>query len=360
MVDLIAISNPRLRLLTRAKMLSTRRETILKSIVGQYIVKAVPVASQGIVSDPELRVSPATIRNEMAHLEQEGYIIRQHPSAGSIPSDKGYRYYVESLGNIELPLAEQRLISHLFQQVERELEEWLRLTAKLIAQLVQNMAIVTLLKPVNCQFKYLELVSLQESLALIVLILRGARVKQQLVTFNQVMSQPELTTIANKLNSAYSSLTSSLILAKGIELSPAERQLTDCLVKIMQAEDEKEYEEPYLNGVRFMLNQPEFVSRQRMKSLLELVDHRRLLKIIDPEGLTTQEVQVVIGKENKAEVFQDYSVIISRYGLTNEAAGTIGVIGPTRMPYGRAISAISYLSSVLSGMAAELYGRETV
>ena len=339
-------------------MLSSRTETILKSIVGQYIVKAIPVASQSIVSDHELRVSPATIRNEMAHLEQEGYITRQHPSAGSIPSDKGYRYYVESLGDIELPLAEQRLIRHLFHQVERELEEWLRLTAEIIAQLVQNMAVVTTPKPVNCQLKYLELVTLQDSLALVILVLRGARVKQQLITFDQVMSQPKLTAIANKLNTAYCGLTSSQILAKDVKLSPTEQQLTDCLVKMMQAEDEQEYEEPYLNGVHFMLNQPEFASGQRIRSLLELIDHRSLLKIIDPEGLTTQEVQVVIGKENKAEVIQDYSVVISRYGLPNKAVGTVGVIGPTRMPYGRAISTISYLSSVLSGLAAELYGKE--
>ena len=99
-------------------MLSPRAETILKSIVGQYIVKAAPVPSQGISNDYGLGVSPATIRNEMAHLEQEGYITRPHPSAGSIPSDKGYRYYVETLRGFKLPPAEQRLISHLFHQVE--------------------------------------------------------------------------------------------------------------------------------------------------------------------------------------------------------------------------------------------------
>ena len=160
-------------------MLASRTGTILRSIVEQYIVKAIPVSSQGIINDYELRVSTATVRNEMAHLEQEGYITREHPSAGSVPSDKGYRYYVESLGDIELPLAEQRLISHLFYQVEQELDEWSKLTAKIIAQLVQNMAVVTLPKPPHCQFKHLELVTIKDSLALAVVVLRGARVKQQ-------------------------------------------------------------------------------------------------------------------------------------------------------------------------------------
>ncbi len=108
-------------------MLSPRTETILKSIVGQYIVKATPVPSQGISNDYGLRVSPATVRHEMAYLEQDGYITRPHPSAGSIPSDKGYRYYVDTLRGFELPPAEQCLISHLFHQVEGDLEEWLNL-----------------------------------------------------------------------------------------------------------------------------------------------------------------------------------------------------------------------------------------
>jgi len=340
-------------------MLFPRTEAILKSIVGEYIAKATPVPSETIARDCKLGISPATIRNEMAYLEQEGYIFRPHPSAGSIPSDKGYRYYVESLKGVGLPLAERRLISHLFHQVERELEEWLSLSATLIAQLVQNVAVVTMPKPVDCQFKYLELVALQDLLALVVLVLRGARVRQQLITFDQVMSQPGLTAIANKLNAAYSGLTGSQILAKDIELSPSERQVTDCLIKIMQAEDEQEYEKPYLDGLHFMLNQPEFAHSQRMLALVELVEHRNLLKTIVPQRLASYGVQVIIGKENKEEVIHDYSVVICRYGLPKEAVGTIGVFGPTRMPYARTISTVDYLSSVLDRLVAELYGRDT-
>jgi len=340
-------------------MLSPRTETILKSIVEQYITSATPVPSQSLINYYQLGVSAATIRNEMAHLEQAGYITRRHPSSGSIPSDKGYRYYVESLSDIKLPLTEQRLISHLFHQVERELAEWLSLASTVAAQLAQNLAIVSMPKPVDCQFKHLELVALQDSLALVVLILHGARIKQQLITFDQVISQPELTAIANKLNEAYSGLTSSQILAKGAGLPPTEQQVTDCLLKIMEAEDEQEYEEPYLTGLHFMLSQPEFAHSQRMLALMELAEHRNLLRVIVPQGLPSRWVQVVIGKENKAEVIHDYSVVISRYGLPEEAVGTIGVIGPTRMPYARTISVVGYLSSVLSGLVAELYGRET-
>ena len=339
-------------------MLSDRTATILKSIVGQYITRAMPVPSQSITNDYELAVSSATIRNEVAHLEQEGYIARPHPSAGSIPSDKGYRYYVETLSDIELPLAEQLLVSHMFHQVEGELEEWLSLTASLTAQLAQNVAIVTIPKPANCQFRHLELVSLKDSLALVVLVLHGARLKQQLLTFDQVISQPELTTIANKLNAVYSGLTRAQISAKKIELSPAEQQLTNCLLKIMQAEDKQEYEKSCLDGLHFTLNQPEFRHGHQVSALMELIDCRNLMSTIAPDDIISQGVRVIIGKENKSEAIQDCSVVICQYGLPGEAVGIISVVGPTRMPYARTMSAISYLSSVLSQLIAELYGRE--
>ncbi|MFC1938227.1 heat-inducible transcriptional repressor HrcA [Chloroflexota bacterium] len=340
-------------------MLSDRTETILRSIVGQYITRATPVPSQSLVNDYELGVSPATIRNEMAYLEREGYIIRPHPSAGSIPSDRGYRYYVDSLTDIELPIAEQRLISHLFHQVEEKVEEWLSLAAALVARLAGNVAIVASPKAADCKFKYLELVSLQDYVALAILVLHGARVRQQLITFKQAIAQPQLMAIASKLNAAYSGLTGSQVSAKNIELSTIEQQLTDLLVEIIQDEDEEEYKEPYLNGLHFMLGQPEFAHSQRMLALVELVEHRNLLRTIIPLGLAGHGVQVIIGRENKAEAIHDYSVVISQYGLPDEAIGTIGVVGPTRMPYARTISTVVYLSSVLSGLLAELYGKES-
>jgi heat-inducible transcriptional repressor len=144
-------------------VLSARTETILKSIVEQYIARPVPVPSQGIFADCNLRISPATIRHEMARLEDEGYVTRPHTSAGAVPSDKGYRYYVESLIDLGLSMVEQRLITHLFHQVESELDEWLRLAAAIIAQMTRNVAVVSRPKLVGCRLKHLEVVALQDS-----------------------------------------------------------------------------------------------------------------------------------------------------------------------------------------------------
>ena len=342
-------------------MLSPRTEIILKSIVGQYILKAVPVPSHSITNDNELGVSSATIRNEMVHLEQEGYITRPHPSAGGVPLDKGYRCYVASLGDVKFPQDEQRLISHLFHQVELELEAWLDLAATLTSQKVQNMALISTPKPEACQFKRLELVSLKESLALVVLVLRGAKVRQQLVAFDQVVSQQELTVIANKLSDTYSGVTGSQILAKAGGLSVTEQQITDCVVKLMEAEDSQERDDSYIDGLHFTLNQPEFAhNRFLAQTLTELIEQRNLLKSIVPSLPTGKGVHVIIGKENEAESLHDYSVVISRYGLPDEAEGTICVIGPTRMPYARTIATVGYLSLVLSGLVAKLYGGETL
>ena len=339
-------------------MISARSGKILNTIVGQYITRTVPVPSQVIASDAELGVSPATVRNEMAYLEQEGYLIRPHTSAGCIPSDKGYRYYVESIENVKLPQAEQRLISHTFHQVEKEVEAWLRLTATLLARLVQNVAVVSLPKSADCKLKHMELLALQDSEVLAVVVLPGARVKQKLITFDQAVSQSTLTIISNKLNTAYSGLTGQQISAKEMELSLLEKQATDHLVEIMQAEDQQEYEDPYLDGWHFMLNQPEFAHSDRMRTLMELVEHRSLLKVIVPTKLSQHRVHVIIGKENKEKAIQNCSVVISQYGLPDEATGTIGVVGPTRMPYSHTIPTVYYLSSVLSSLVAGLYGRE--
>jgi heat-inducible transcriptional repressor len=174
-------------------MLSERTGNILKSIIKEYIVKAAPVPSQSVAREAGIKVSSATVRNEMAWLEEEGYILRPHTSAGSIPSDKGYRFYVESLENVGLSPAEQRLISHLFHQAQSDVSEWLSLAAELIARMVQNVAIVTVPKSSASKFKHLELVALQDSLALIVLVMHGAKLKQKLINFETIVTQAELT-----------------------------------------------------------------------------------------------------------------------------------------------------------------------
>ncbi len=344
-------------------MITQRSGNILNYIIRQYIISAMPVPSQAIADKADFGVSPATIRNEMAQLEKEGYLIRPHTSAGCIPSDKGYRYYVESIDNVTLPREEQYLIAHTFHQVEKEVETWVSLTASLLARLTQNVALVSLPKSTDCKLKHMEIMAVQDSRALLVVVLDGAVVKQKLVSFDVPVSQEDLTAVSAKLNAAYAGLTGGRILKNKTGLTPLENKAREYLVEIMRAEDSKEFQEPYLEGWHFMLNQPEFAQTNRMSSLMELVEKRGLLKVIVPAklnqpGVLGHDVHVIIGKENELEAIQNCSVVVCRYGLPEEVSGTIAVVGPTRMPYSHTIPTVYYLSSVLSQLLGGLYGKE--
>jgi heat-inducible transcriptional repressor len=293
----------------------------------------------------------------MIELEEEGYLSQPHTSAGRMPSDKGYRHYIGTLmGDVQLSLAEQRLIRHQFHQVESEVEEWNRLAAAILSRMVRNVAIVTLPKPCESRLKHLELVSIQECLALLILVLREAKLKQQVLFLEEAVYQEQLSAAAQRLTSACAGLTGSQISARDLELSPLEEQVVGAVVQMMQAEEEEAYEEPCVDGLRHMLDQPEFASSSRLASIVGLFEQKSLLKSLLPQVLTEQGVQVVIGSENKQDVMHDCSVIITRYGIPGEVGGAIGVLGPTRIRYDRAIPTVGFLSLVMSELVGELYG----
>jgi heat-inducible transcriptional repressor len=337
------------------KGLTSRREAVLRIIVSEYVDTAIPVASETIFRSYKLGVSPATIRNDMAYLEAEGYIARPHTSAGSVPLDKGYRHYVETLTKKpELNLQEQDRIRKLFREVEKEFEKWLKLAAAISASLAKNAALVTLPKPRQSRFKHLELVALQESMALMVLVLSQAILKRQLLSFDEPMTQERLAIMSNRLNAILSGLTSSEILARKRELPMKEAQVTEAVVEMMSAEDELEYEQPYLEGLRLMLGQPEFAEKDRMLSIMELMETRDWLSSAIDRSSHDFGVQVVIGEENRNETLRDLSLVFCRYGIPDRIGGTIGIIGPTRMNYRRAISTVDYISRILSDLVASV------
>jgi heat-inducible transcriptional repressor len=351
------ISSLGLRVLIKGAqaVLSERKEHILRLIVSDYISMASPVGSGAIARRYGLGVSPATIRNEMARLEDDGYIVRRYTSGGGIPSDKGYRYYVESLVKEEVPLMEQRMISHLFHQVERELEEWTRLAATLLARMIPCVAIVTFPKAMETRFKHLEMVALQEFLAMLILLLRETKLRQQLIAFDEAISQEELSSISHKLNTMFKGLTRLQVQAQSGGLSPIEQQVKETVVNIMAGEDEQRYEEPYIQGIRHLLNQPEFASSQKMLSLMEVLESKDVVRSMLPAMLAAEGVRVIIGMENREDAMRECSVVTTQYGIPSEVSGALGVIGPTRMPYGRAISAVRYMGSLMSDLVAELY-----
>jgi len=195
-------------------------------------------------------------------------------------------------------------------------------------------------------------VALQEFAALMVLVLSEAILKRQPLSFQEPMTQEVLTTMANKLNAAYAGLTSSEISVKKLELIPEEEQITEAVIDIMAAEDEMEYEQPHLEGLRLMLGQPEFAQKDKMLSIMELMETKEWLSSALAQRSGEVGVQVMIGEENRDEILRDLSLVFSNYGIPGQIGGTIGVIGPTRMDYRRAISTVDYISEVLSGLVA--------
>lgn len=331
-----------------------RREAVLRAVIEDYITRAVPVSSSAIAEKYGLRVSPATIRNDTAYLEREGYVVHPHHSAGSVPTDKAYRYYVELIGEeVELPSVEDYLVRQISQEAKEELEQWLRTVAGLLARLVHNLVVITTPKAVRCRFKHLDLVALQDFMALLIVVLREAKVRRQVLSFSRKVSQDELTELANKLTCSYAGMTSSEISAKREALSSEEKHLSKSLVEIMDAEDKLEYGVPYVEGLRLLLSQPEFAGSPRVLGILEVLEGEDWLRNIFYQESGKAGVKIVIGEENPEPALQDLSLIASQYGLLSKAGGIVGVIGPRRMDYATAISSLNCLSTLLSNSLAE-------
>lgn len=337
-------------------MLTPRQATILNIIVADYIATATPVPSEHIARRHRLGVSPATVRNEMAALEGEGYITRPHSSAGGVPSDKGYRFFVESLAEVpELPVEVRVAIRRRLSRAV-DLEWWVRAAAEVLAGLVHNLSLVTFPSALRARLRRLELVLLQDLLALLVVILHSARVRQRFVHLQEPATQEDLTRTANRLNALFGGLDRQGIAERAVELTPMEEQVVDHLLGVLEEEDRALYTDFYLEGLAHLLRQPEFAGPDRACRVVELVEGREPLQEVLASAPEGEQVRVVIGTEHREEALRPFSVVLARYGVPGEAVGVVGVLGPTRMEYPRAIAGVRYLSAVLNEMMAAVRG----
>lgn len=328
--------------------LTTRRERILRTIVSEYVATGSPVASK-IVSLTDVRVSPATIRNDVTSLEEEGYVTRPHASAGAVPTDRAYRFYVESIGHdVQLPIADQLLIAGVCHDAGEELDTRLRLIATLLAHFVHNAALVTQPKATRASLRHLHIVSLQDTLALLILVLcEPAVVRQRTISLPAPLSQDELTELSNRLGTRFAGMTVDELSAE-IGNAGDDRELVLQIVDMMRAEDRPELGRAYLEGLHLVLSQPEFAKSARTLTLLRMIERDDWLETaLGPDAIEAG-VRVIIGQENRDEALQDLSLVIGNYGLSGRSRGVIGVVGPKRMDYTRAISSVNYLASLLS------------
>ncbi len=329
-------------------MITERRQKLLQFIIDEYVNTAQPVGSGALVQKYRLPFSSATIRNEMAVLEDEGYITQPHTSAGRVPTDVGYRYYVETLMREEsLPADTQQTIRHQFHQASRELEEWARLAAAILAARLQNAAVVTTPHLPEPRLRWLELVSVHNYLALLVVVLQEARVLQQTLALERPLTQEELTAISRRLNELMDGKTAAQIRELRLELTPVESQVLEASAGLLDAGDEQAPEPSFLEGLRELLRQPEFTHGQRILGLLELLEERNLPQAIPSSFGPGGEVKIIIGGEHPVDVMRVCSVITTRYSGPSGLRGVLSVVGPTRMDYPRAVSMVRYMSSLM-------------
>ena len=259
-------------------MLSYRTSTILRLLVDEYVQTAMSVASDGIARSPalrqaedrRLRVSAATVRSAMSQLTEAGYISRPHISAGGVPSDLGYRHYVESLGPPPaLPMHLRLRVDRWLGQAEPDVEAWTRRCAAALSRLTANLAIVTQPRSPSPRLKRLQLVFLQECVALLVIVLGETRLLKRLLPLADPVNQQRLNLAAERLNGSLAGLNRQQILARTPEPEALERRVRQDSLELMR---EAEQPEPQVEGLGRLLNQPEFAAGERARQLVQSVE----------------------------------------------------------------------------------------
>jgi heat-inducible transcriptional repressor len=342
----------------RMTELTSRQQTILGLVVREYVESVTPVGSRSLVDKYNLQVSSATVRNEMALLEELGYLTHPHTSAGRVPTDSGYRYFVERvLQDTELPVTERRTIAHQFQQVRREVSEWMPLAASVLSRSTKNAALVTAPQTTETRYRHLQLISTQGRLVLLILVLEGGLDKQQTLTLPEPLPQEVLSEAADRLNQMCTGLTADEIKARTSALPRFEAEIAHLAVAIMHRADADVSGSIYRDGLSQLLREPEFHHDLYAEGVLRIIEEQSFLSnvLADTVGLSVGSVRVVIGEEGRYDELQSCTLILSRYGVAGMTTGALGVLGPTRMGYGRAISAVRYISGLLSELVYDLF-----
>jgi heat-inducible transcriptional repressor len=328
-------------------MLTDRRKQLLQYIVEEYVQTAQPVGSRTLVDKYQLPLSSATIRNDMAALEDEGLITQPHTSAGRVPTDSGYRFYVEALmREEELNDDLRQTIRHQFHQAARELEEWARLAAAILATRLRSAAVVTTPHSPEPRVRWVELVGVHDYLALLIVVLQEARVLQQTLMLDRPFSQEELTSLARRLNDLMAGKSAAEIREQRLELSPAEITVREATADLLKTTDELTPEPSFMDGVRDLITQPEFTQGGHVIDLLQMLEERNLGRAI-PASTMSGAVSIIIGGEHPVDEMQLCSVVSTRYGGPDGLRGMVSVVGPTRMNYGRNVAMVRYMSTLM-------------
>lgn len=340
-------------------MLTQRQKLILNAIVNDYILSAEPVGSRSISKRPEMKYSPATIRNEMSDLEEMGFLEQPHTSAGRIPSHKGYRYFVDHLVRPgRLNHEDLKKVKMFFAKKIYETEEVVQQVANILSNLTRYTSFVLEPEIFNATLKHLQLVPLNDETAVAIIVTNTGHVENKTVSIPKDLPMNEIERFVNFLNAKLVGVPlirfrSTLYNEIDTELNRHVQHYQE-LIRLLEHVIHREHEDKlYITGAANMLAQPEFQDVEKAKVLFDLFEETKTIAKVfasREEGL-----QIRIGAENDLKEMNHCSLITATYSIEGQSLGTIGIIGPTRMEYGKVMDLMDYLSKDLALLLSRWY-----
>ena len=333
-------------------MLNERKKKILQIIIEDYISSAEPVGSRTIARKYDLGLSPATIRNEMSDLELLGYLEQPHTSAGRIPSAQAYRFYVDAL--IEpgtLTDNDMALIDGWYNERRRNIDDIFQSTAKILSRMTQNVSMVLTNQQTIANFCYLKFLPLDSQHAILCIVADDGSIDTNVVDIPLGMSSEEMDYLAGKMSKLLEDRNLSAIsveILQNVHTDVVEDKLifSSLLQAVRKMTGRRQEQKVFLGGTKQLLNQPEFRDVERVRNLLGILEEEKVLKDL-LQGGEDSGLKVTIGSENKFTGIQDCSMVQATYRLNGQIVGTMAVLGPTRMEYGKVISVMDYLHKYL-------------
>ncbi|MEX2546761.1 MAG: heat-inducible transcriptional repressor HrcA [Chloroflexota bacterium] len=345
-----------------ATQLDPRSQAILRAVIEEYVSTAQPVGSQALVDRFGLGVSSATVRNVMADLEDAGYLTHPHTSAGRVPTDAGYRLYVESIApGISLAPVERLMIRHQFGQVEFASEQWFRLAAATIAGVTHAAGLATPAKPRSCRLRHIDLVANSTRTASLVVVLAEGSVKQELIPLDQPYEQGQLDDVERLLNVELAGRSARQVANRVEQLAADPRtpalgvRISGRIERIMRDVDAASIEDVFSDGLLNVMEAPEFSQSEKLRRVFAVLQNRDYLGSLVRRLAEADDVQVLIGAENEPAEMQDVSLVLATYGRSTGALGVVGVLGPTRMAYPQAIGTVRYVSGLMNELVEQLH-----
>jgi heat-inducible transcriptional repressor len=336
--------------------LNQREKAILRSIVQQFILTATPVGSRNITKKYDIGFSPATVRNIMSDLEDSGFINHPHTSAGRVPTDKGYRFYVDSLMDIErLNTKEKGLIEDGLSSGTIEADELVKITSRLLSSITKQIACVTYPNLESGILEKIQIISLTSTKILAVISIRSGLVKTITMELDTEMRESQLESVQSILNEKLAGLSLEEIRKTFKERfqdadedqKPIIRLFVDSIDKLFK--DDTKSDRLIVTGAKNIIQQPEFEHPENFQSIIELIEDKDVIIHIMEKSSESkkEEVYISIGSENLEKKLKEYSFVSKEYKF-GESSGTLGIIGPKRMEYSRIVAIVDYLAKVLS------------